>query len=103
MKNWRTGIFPILLAATSLAASAPQGHGQAINNTTPFQVTETSIVAIQAAYKAGKLTAHQLVQDYLDRISAYDKQGPKINAIISLNPHALEMPISWMRHIRNPD
>jgi len=87
MKNWRTAIFAILLAATSLVASSPQGHGQA---TTQFQVTETSIDAIQAAYKAGKLTAHQLVQDYLDRIATYDKQGPKINAIISLNPHALE-------------
>src|SRR5262249_37080202 len=31
-----------------------------------------------------------LVQGYLDRISAYDQQGPKLNAIITINPRALE-------------
>ena len=56
----------------------------------PFQIIEASIDDIQAAYKAGTLTAHQLVQAYLDRIDAYDKHGPKINSIITLNPHALE-------------
>jgi Asp-tRNA(Asn)/Glu-tRNA(Gln) amidotransferase A subunit family amidase len=36
-----------------------------------------------------KLTARQLAQGYLDRINAYDKQGPNINAIITINPNAL--------------
>jgi Asp-tRNA(Asn)/Glu-tRNA(Gln) amidotransferase A subunit family amidase len=36
------------------------------------------------------LTVHQLVQAYLDRINAYDKRGPTINSIITLNPHALD-------------
>jgi len=90
MKNWGTVIFPVLLTAASLVASVPQGYAQANNKPASIQVMETSIDAIQAAYKTGRLTAHQLVQDYLDRISAYDKQGPKINAIISLNPKALE-------------
>jgi len=43
-----------------------------------------------APNKSGKLTAHQLTQAYLDRIAAYNKNGPTINAIITLNPHALE-------------
>ncbi len=55
-----------------------------------FNVVETTIGDIHAAYKAGTLTARQLVQAYLDRIAAYDKQGPAINAVISLNPKALE-------------
>src|SRR5262245_27994544 len=40
--------------------------------------------------KSGQLTAHQLVQAYLDRISAFDKQGPALNCIITLNSRALE-------------
>ena len=56
----------------------------------PFQIIEASIDDIQSAYKAGTLTAHQLVQAYLARIDAYDKNGPKINSIITINPHALE-------------
>src|SRR5215468_4739219 len=55
-----------------------------------FEIVETTIEQVHAAYKSGKLTAHQLVQGYLDRIRAYDQQGPKLNAIISLNPNALE-------------
>ena len=56
--------------------------------TTPgaFSVLETTIDDIHSAYKSGQLTARQLVQTYLDRIDAYNKQGPAINAIISLNP-----------------
>jgi Asp-tRNA(Asn)/Glu-tRNA(Gln) amidotransferase A subunit family amidase len=51
---------------------------------------ETTIDEIHAAYKSGQLTARQLVQAYLDRIEAYDKKGPAINAIITVNPKALE-------------
>lgn len=54
-----------------------------------FQVNETTIDAVHAAMKAGKLTAHQLVQDYLDRIAAYDHKGPDLNCIVTLNPNAL--------------
>ena len=55
-----------------------------------FNVVETTIADIHSAYQAGRLSARQLVQLYLDRIDAYDKKGPRINALISLNPRALE-------------
>ena len=45
---------------------------------------------IHNAYRSGQLTARQLVQLYLDRIEAYDKNGPVINSIITVNPKALE-------------
>jgi Asp-tRNA(Asn)/Glu-tRNA(Gln) amidotransferase A subunit family amidase len=56
----------------------------------PFNVLEVTIDDIHSAYKSGRLTSRQLVQMYLDRIEAYDKKGPAINAIITLNPEALE-------------
>jgi len=55
-----------------------------------FNVVETTVSDVHAAYKAHRLTAHQLVQLYLDRIAAYDQKGPAINCIITINPHALE-------------
>ena len=55
-----------------------------------FRVVEATIADIHAAYQDGSLTARQLVQMYLDRIDAYDKKGPAINSVISLNPTALE-------------
>jgi amidase len=55
----------------------------------PFRVEETTIASIHAAFRARTLTCHALVQSYLDRISAYDKQGPAVNALIVVNPAAL--------------
>jgi amidase len=77
-----------LLAAVAGLLSAPPGQAQ--GGKAPFQIVETTIDEVHAAYKSGKLTARQLVQGYLDRINAYDKQGPRINSIITLNPRALE-------------
>jgi amidase len=91
MKKRGIGICAMLLAAAVwLAWAAPRQVWAQKSGAAPFQVMETSIDQVHAAYKSGRLTAHQLVQEYLDRISAYDKQGPTINAIITLNPHALE-------------
>ncbi|KQZ01461.1 hypothetical protein ASD45_11825 [Pseudolabrys sp. Root1462] len=55
-----------------------------------FNVVEATIADIHAAFEAGTLTARQLVETYLARIAAYDKQGPAINAVIALNDKALD-------------
>ena len=55
-----------------------------------FQVTETSINDIHQAMRAGTLTCHNLVQQYLNRIQDYDHQGPKLNSILYLNSRALQ-------------
>jgi Asp-tRNA(Asn)/Glu-tRNA(Gln) amidotransferase A subunit family amidase len=56
-----------------------------------FELMEATIADIHDAYHHGRLTCRELVQQYLDRIAAYDKQGPTLKAIITLNPHALEV------------
>ena len=55
-----------------------------------FTLGEATIADIHAAYKSGTLTARKLVEAYLDRIERYDRGGPKLNALISLNPRALD-------------
>src|SRR5262245_7477255 len=54
-----------------------------------FPVVETTIDAVHTAMRARTLTCHALVDAYLKRIDAYDKQGPAINAITVVNPEAL--------------
>jgi amidase len=54
-----------------------------------FNVVEATIDDIHDDYKSGRLTCRQLVQLYLDRIAAFDKQGPAINALITINSDAL--------------
>ncbi len=54
-----------------------------------FQVDEATIADIHQAMEEGRLTAEELVQNYLDRIEAYDRQGPYLNSIITVSEHAL--------------
>jgi len=76
----RTTILALLLAAFPVGAmSQPK-----------FDVMETTVAEIHRAYASGNLTARQLVQLYLDRIEAYDKNGPRINSVITPNAKALE-------------
>jgi Amidase len=84
--NGSSLVVAVMLFALSAASRAPC-HAQGRNDA--FQPMETTIEDIHTAFKSG-LTARRLVQAYLDRIAAYDKQGPTINSIITLNDHALE-------------
>ena len=73
--------FPILPLMT---ASPAEGD--------PFRLIwaqEATIADIQAALKSKELTCRELVQGYIDRIEAYDRKGPALNAIIMINPNAL--------------
>ena len=54
-----------------------------------FAVEEATIAEVHAAFQSGDLTCEGLVQSYLARIDAYDKQGPRLNAIAIVNPEAL--------------
>lgn len=55
-----------------------------------IQIEERTIAEVHAAYRDGSFTARAVTQAYLDRIAAYDKRGPYLNALITLNPRALE-------------
>lgn len=54
-----------------------------------FDVMEATIPGVHAAMAAGRLTCRELVQAYLDRIAAYDQQGPALNSIQHVNARAL--------------
>lgn len=56
----------------------------------PVELDAATIQQLAAAMDAGTLTSERLVQLSLARIDAYDEKGPKLNAILSLNPKALE-------------
>ncbi len=52
---------------------------------------EATIVELQAAMAGGQLTARELVQLYLARIEALDRDGPRLNAVLETNPEALDV------------
>jgi Asp-tRNA(Asn)/Glu-tRNA(Gln) amidotransferase A subunit family amidase len=53
-----------------------------------FELMDASISDIHRAMRSGRLSCRDLVQRYLDRIAAYDQQGPALNAILQLSPRA---------------
>ena len=45
---------------------------------------------MNAAFAKGTLTSERLTQMFLARIDAYDRKGPALRAVITVNPKALE-------------
>src|SRR5882724_7106502 len=71
--------FPVMLLMLLLAPSAAAAQ-------TRFTVVEAGIADMQSAMAGGRVTARELVQQYLTRIATYDK---KLNAVVTVNPNAL--------------
>ncbi len=55
-----------------------------------IELDSATIADLNAAFKAGALTSEKLVQMCLARIQAYDRQGPRLRAVITVNPKAIE-------------
>ena len=71
------------LAAAVLAAQAPAQAAQ-------VEFDDASVAQLQAAMAAGTFSSEKLIELCLARIQAYDAQGPKLHAVMALNPKALE-------------
>ena len=80
MTRWRALAIAAMLAMTFTGSSASQD--------TPLNLLTAGIPEIQAAIDAGTLTYEGLVRQYLARIDAYDRNGPRLRAVLSVNPRA---------------
>jgi amidase len=77
-------------AAAGAAAGAAQMAGAAnVHGSVVSSILDAGVQEQRARMAAGKLSATSLVQQYLARIAAIDKAGPRLNAIIELNPDAM--------------
>ncbi|MCH7932495.1 MAG: CHRD domain-containing protein [Gemmatimonadetes bacterium] len=75
-------LVPVAAHADSTLPAPPIAQDQSV------EVFEASIPDLQEAMADGRVTAVQLVDAYLARISAYDQRGPALNSIVYLNPNA---------------
>ena len=95
MLNTKSRIARLVTTAVASAvigsSVAGQSRNAAATQVTGFDVMEKSIEDLQRAMQAGEVTSRQLVESYLLRIDAYDKQGPALNAIAAVNPRAREI------------
>jgi amidase len=84
------------LAATSLVAKPlnfvsekPAQINQDFSLDDSFSLNETTIDQLQDMMRSGKTSSKAITKLYLDRIAAFDKKGPAINAVIEINPDAM--------------
>lgn len=82
----RLGLAAGAVAGTAGVAQAAQAVQTAAGGDA---ILEAGAQEQAAQMQAGKLTAVSLTERYLARIAAIDKAGPRINAVIELNPDAL--------------
>jgi amidase len=83
-------LIPVVFIVSSHAKVPARGGVGAHQapNVSSFDVMEKTIAELQDAMAGGTVTSRQLVDAYLARIAAYDKQGPALNAIVALNSEA---------------
>jgi amidase len=91
MPGMRYAISLAVLAGAALVAEGPTPGRRQPAEGPPFRVEETTIAQIHHAMKEGRLTCRALVDTYLRRIHAFDKNGPGINALTVINPEAQQL------------
>lgn len=69
-----------------------------------FELGTATLADINEAFDAGALTSEKLLGLYLRRIEAYDKAGPRLNCVVTLNPNALAeaRALDTERKVRGP-
>jgi len=88
MRHSRRGLRPAAACCCVIVASTLVLNAQA--DRPPFRVFEASIDDVQTALRSHQISCHDLVGQYLTRIDAFNRRGPSINAVETINPHALD-------------
>lgn len=65
-----------------------------------FELDEETIGSLREKLASGKYTSEQLVQLYLKRIEAIDKDGPKLNSVIEVNPDAVAIAVVMDKELK---
>ena len=55
-----------------------------------FPVEEATVRQIHEAMKRGETSCRAITEEYIRRISAYDRKGPSLNAVILVSPNAVK-------------
>ena len=78
--------------ALPMPSLRPGSPAAAARMVAPFpDLEEATIAELQRAMSSGRLTSLELTRQYLRRIAALDRRGPKLNSIVEVNPQALDI------------
>lgn len=85
------GISALLASSCTTKSSENKSESNESKLDDDFELNEITLSELQEKMASGKYTSEQITKLYLDRIEALDKTGPNLNAIIELNPDALNI------------
>ena len=74
------------ISASAIALATDRARGRA-----KAELDELTIEQIQEHFKAGRLSSRSLTEHYVKRIHQLDMAGPRTNAVIELNPDAVDI------------
>jgi len=88
-----SALLPLAATAAPAALAAPPvaAGSSAVAAADPFALSELTITDLQGQLQSGQATSRSLCQQYLARIADIDQAGPRLNAVIELNPDALSI------------
>ena len=79
------------LLAVGCSPATPAAHAAAPGSSNvPFPYAETDVADLQARMVSGELDSATLTAAYLKRIASLDRTGPRLRAVLELNPDALK-------------
>jgi amidase len=81
-----TLLLALLLAPAPLRAQTQPSAAPTAGK--PFTIEEATLADLNAALQSGRVTARQLVEQYLARIAALDRRGPTLRQVLETNPDA---------------
>lgn len=82
-----TGLLAASCTNAEKKAAATNEHPQ--SSIPEFPLQEATIASLQEKMAAGTYSSAAITQLYLDRIAAVDHSGPRLNAVIEINPDAV--------------
>lgn len=79
----------LILLVTAGCSSVPGPTSEPAQATAAFDPETADAATLVGQLASGRLTAVEVTRSYLERIAAIDDAGPRLNAIIEINPAAL--------------
>lgn len=79
----------VAVGCNTVPADNQKSNGNEDNFADNFEFNEVTIDTLQQKMQSKEYTSRSITEQYLKRIDAIDKAGPKLNAVIQVNPDAL--------------
>src|ERR1700758_4153601 len=89
-KRHRSPLLSLVVFLSIAGGAVAQDQRPAPSVVGGFHLLETTIDDIHAALQSKRITCRELVNLYIKRIQAYDKEGPQLNTVQTINPRALQ-------------